>query len=78
MSELKVCFCFHPTKKNVEKKTEDCWNQTHGFLWNFVSNLVGLVEETQGGDVAQRRKTPEEEEGQWSIEVKQKKKKKIG
>lgn len=56
-----------------KKKNEDFgWNQTHRFLWNLVSDLVGLVEEAQSGDVAQRCKTPEEE-AQRSTEVKRKK-----
>lgn len=45
---------------------ESAWDKTHRFLWNFVGDLVGLVQEAHGGDVAQRCKTPEEEEQQSS------------
>lgn len=42
-----------------------CWSQTHRFLRNFVGDLIRLVEEAHGRDVAQRSKTPEgEEEGE--------------
>lgn len=40
-----------------------CRSQTHRFLRNFVGDLVRLVEEAHGRDVAQRSKTPEGEEG---------------
>ncbi len=33
-----------------------CWDETHRFLWNFVGNLVCLVEETYSWDVPQRSK----------------------
>lgn len=41
-----------------------CSSQTHRFLRNFVGDLVRLVEEAYGRDVAQRSKTPEEEEAE--------------
>lgn len=38
-----------------------CRSQTHRFLRDFVGDLVRLVEEAHGRDVAQRSKTPEGE-----------------